>query len=106
MPHHQKMPERSGAIRKTLPSAVRSMVCGIKPLSQEQSASWGFSEYCPCAPMDSLDQRFRPRSRLSDRSGDYRAAALRHGVHIYGGIPREEIREGALMAIPVRRRQR
>jgi hypothetical protein len=28
------------------------------------------------------------------------AAALRHGVHIYGGISREEIRVGALMAIP------
>jgi hypothetical protein len=28
------------------------------------------------------------------------AAALRHGVHIYGGFSREEIRTGALMAIP------
>jgi len=28
------------------------------------------------------------------------AAALRHGAHIYGGFSREEIRVGALMAIP------
>jgi hypothetical protein len=28
------------------------------------------------------------------------AAALRHGVHVYGGFSREEIRTGALMAIP------
>jgi hypothetical protein len=28
------------------------------------------------------------------------AAALRHGVHIYGGFSRDEIRTGALMAIP------
>ena len=28
------------------------------------------------------------------------AAALRHGVHVYGGFSREEIREDALLAIP------
>jgi hypothetical protein len=28
------------------------------------------------------------------------AAALRHGVHIYGGFSRDEIRTGALIAIP------
>jgi hypothetical protein len=28
------------------------------------------------------------------------AAALRHGVHVYGGFARDEIRTGALMAIP------
>ena len=28
------------------------------------------------------------------------AAALRHGVHVYGGFSREEIRTDALMAIP------
>jgi hypothetical protein len=29
------------------------------------------------------------------------AAVLRHGIHVYGGCSREEIRTGALMAIPV-----
>ena len=29
------------------------------------------------------------------------AAVLRHAVHVYGGISREDIRAGALMAIPV-----
>jgi hypothetical protein len=49
--------------------------------------------------MESLDQRFR--HALAFLIGAViTAAALRHGVHIYGGIPREEIREGALMAIP------
>ena len=28
------------------------------------------------------------------------AAALRHGVHVYGGFSRDEIRTAALMAIP------
>jgi hypothetical protein len=28
------------------------------------------------------------------------AAALRHGVHVYGGFSREEIRTDALMAVP------
>jgi hypothetical protein len=28
------------------------------------------------------------------------AAALRHGVHVYGGISPEEIRNGSLVAIP------
>ena len=28
------------------------------------------------------------------------AAALRHGIHVYGGFSREEIREDALLAIP------
>ena len=29
------------------------------------------------------------------------AAALRHIVHVYGGIPREEIRVDALLTIPL-----
>ena len=29
------------------------------------------------------------------------AAALRHIVHVYGGIPREEIRLDALLTIPL-----
>lgn len=28
------------------------------------------------------------------------AAALRHGIHVYGGFSREEIREDALIAVP------
>jgi hypothetical protein len=49
--------------------------------------------------MNSLDQRFR--YVLAFLIGAViTAAALRHAVHVYGGISREEIRAGALMAIP------
>jgi hypothetical protein len=49
--------------------------------------------------MDSLDQRFR--YVLAFLIGAViTAAALRHAVHVYGGISREEIRGYALMAIP------
>jgi hypothetical protein len=49
--------------------------------------------------MDSLNLRFR--YVLAFLIGAViTAAALRHAVHMYGGIPREEIRVGALMAIP------
>jgi hypothetical protein len=49
--------------------------------------------------MYSLDQRFR--YVLAFLFGAViTAAALRHAIHIYGGISREEIRAGALMAIP------
>jgi hypothetical protein len=49
--------------------------------------------------MDSLDKRFR--YVLAFLIGAViAAAALRHVVHVYGGIPREEIRWDALMAIP------
>jgi hypothetical protein len=29
------------------------------------------------------------------------AASLRHAIHTYGGLPREEIRAGALVAVPI-----
>jgi hypothetical protein len=49
--------------------------------------------------MHSLDQRFR--YVLGVLIGAViTAAALRHVVHVYGGIPREEIRWDAVMAIP------
>ncbi len=49
--------------------------------------------------MDSLDQRFR--YVLAFLIGAViTAAALRHAVHVYGGISREEIRWYALVAIP------
>jgi hypothetical protein len=49
--------------------------------------------------MDSLNQRFR--YVLAFLIGAViSAAALRHGVHVYGGISPEDIRVGALMAIP------
>jgi hypothetical protein len=49
--------------------------------------------------MDSLDQRFS--YVLAFLIGAViTAAALRHTVHVYGGITREEIRWDALMAIP------
>ena len=49
--------------------------------------------------MDSLNLRFR--YVLAFLIGAViTAAALRHGVHIYGGISPEDIRAGALLAIP------
>jgi hypothetical protein len=51
------------------------------------------------ARMDSFEQRFR--YALAFLIGAViTAAALRHGVHVYGGLSREEIRMAALMAIP------
>jgi hypothetical protein len=49
--------------------------------------------------MDSLDRQLR--YVLAFLIGTViTAAVLRHVVHVYGGIPREEIRWDALMAIP------
>jgi hypothetical protein len=51
------------------------------------------------ARMDSFEQRFG--YALAFLIGAViTAAALRHGVHVYGGFSREEIRVGALIAIP------
>jgi hypothetical protein len=51
------------------------------------------------ARMDSLDRRFR--YVLAFLIGAViTAAALRHGLHVYGGISREEMRWDALMASP------
>ena len=51
------------------------------------------------ARMDSFERRFK--YALAFLIGAViTAAALRHGVHVYGGFSREEIRVGALMAIP------
>jgi hypothetical protein len=50
--------------------------------------------------MDSLDQRFK--YVLGFLIGAViTAAVLRHTIHMYGGISREEIRAGALMAVSV-----
>jgi hypothetical protein len=49
--------------------------------------------------MNTLDRRFR--YALAFLVGAViTAAALRHVLHVYGGIPREEMRWIALMAIP------
>jgi hypothetical protein len=49
--------------------------------------------------MDLLDRRFK--YVLAFLIGALiTAAALRHGLHVYGGISREEMRWDALMAIP------
>jgi hypothetical protein len=49
--------------------------------------------------MHSLDRRFRYVLAFLI-AALITAAALRHAVHVYGGISREAIRAGALMAIP------
>jgi hypothetical protein len=51
------------------------------------------------ARMDSFERRYR--YALAFLIGAViTAAALRHGVHVYGGFSREEIRVGALITIP------
>jgi hypothetical protein len=52
------------------------------------------------AKMESFEQRFR--YILAFLVGAViTAAALRHGLHVYGGIPREEMRWEAMMIIPL-----
>ena len=62
-----------------------------------QLASQGF--WHGIARMDSFERRFRYALAFLIGAA-ITAAALRHGVHVYGGFSREEIRVGALMAIP------
>jgi hypothetical protein len=50
--------------------------------------------------MHSLDKRFR-YVLVFLIGAVITAAALRHLVHVYGGIPREEIRWDAMMIIPL-----
>jgi hypothetical protein len=52
------------------------------------------------AKMHSLDKRFRYVIAFLI-AAVITAAALRHIVHVYGGIPREEIRWDAMTAIPL-----
>ena len=49
--------------------------------------------------MDSLNLRFRYVLAFLI-AAVITAAALRHGVHVYGGISPEETRNDAIMAIP------
>jgi hypothetical protein len=51
------------------------------------------------ARMDSFERRFRYALAFLI-AAVISAAALRHGVHVYGGFSREEIRVAALIAIP------
>jgi hypothetical protein len=64
--------------------------------------SWGISEGIWQRTVNMLDQlNFRFKFVLAFMMGAViAAAALRHGVHVYGGFSREEIRTDALMAIP------
>jgi hypothetical protein len=66
----------------------------VKALARKSWSLWQGS-----ASMVSFNRRFRyvPTFLLGAL---ITAAALRHGVHVYGGISPEEIRAGALMAIP------
>jgi hypothetical protein len=62
-----------------------------------QLASQGF--WHGIARMDSFERRFRYALAFLIGAA-ITAAALRHGVHVYGGFSREEIRVAALIAIP------
>ena len=79
--------ERRAAESKALDKA--------KKLARNSWSLWQGS----ASSMISLNRRFRyvPSFLLGAL---ITAAALRHGVHVYGGISPEEIRAGALMVIP------
>jgi hypothetical protein len=77
------------------PAAESQIIDKAKKLA---ITTWGYWQGA-ASWMDSLDQRFR--YVLAFLIGAViTAAVLRHAIHIYGGISREEIRTGALMAIP------
>ena len=77
------------------PAAESQIIDKAKKLA---ITTWGYWQRAAIW-MDSLDQRFR--HVLAFLIGAViTAAALRHAIHIYGGISREEIRAGALVAVP------
>jgi hypothetical protein len=78
------------------PAAESQIIDKAKKLA---ITTWGYWQGA-ASWMDSLDQRFR--YVLTFLIGAViTAAGLRHAVHVYGGIPPEDIRTGALMAIPI-----
>jgi hypothetical protein len=73
--------------------------CGIARVDERRAAITARGLWHGVARMYSLDRRFRYVVAFLI-GALITAAALRHVVHVYGGISREEIRAGALMAIP------
>jgi hypothetical protein len=65
--------------------------------AKKPAITWRFVQ--GVAKMHTLDER--SEYLLVFLVGVITAAALRHIVHVYGGIPREEIRSDAMIAIPL-----
>jgi hypothetical protein len=83
----------------TCPNCAITCADELRPNNTKKLAiTWGSLQ--GGARMDTLDKRFR--YVLAFLIGAViTAAALRHIVHVYGGIPREEIRWDAITAIPL-----
>ena len=73
--------------------------CAIARVDERRAAITARGLWHGVARMYSLDRRFRYVVAFLI-GALITAAVLRHVVHVYGGISREEIRAGALMAIP------
>src|SRR5882757_9219485 len=80
-------------------SSLRQMPCRPeKTILHRRRISRGIWQRTP-SMLDQLNLRFKYIFAFLI-GAVITAAALRHGVHVYGGFSREEIRTGALMAIP------
>jgi hypothetical protein len=96
---HVKFRFKSTAMIATCPNCAIASVDEWRADNVKKLAITARGFWHGVARMDSLDHRFR--YVLAFLIGAVIiAAALRHVVHVYGGISREEIRASALMSIP------
>lgn len=72
----------------------------LDPRKHFEKSSEGLRYTGAVRGMDPLSFRFRHVVAILF-AAVVTAAALRHVVHVYGGIPREEIRTDALLTIPL-----
>jgi hypothetical protein len=87
------------AMIATCPNCAITCADELRPGNTKKLAiTWGSLR--GVARMHSLDKRFR-YVLVFLIGAVITAAALRHLVHVYGGIPREEIRWDAMMIIPL-----
>jgi hypothetical protein len=80
-----------------MPAAESQIIYKAKKLA---TATRGFWQKVATPIMESTNDRFRYVLALLV-GALATAASLRHLIHTYGGLPREEIRAGALAAIPI-----
>jgi hypothetical protein len=79
------------------PAAESQIIDMAKKLAITTRAFW---QKVATPMMESTNDRFRYVLALLI-GALATAASLRHLIHTYGGVPREEIRAGALVAIPI-----
>jgi hypothetical protein len=80
-----------------VPAAESQIIDKAKKLAITTRAFW---QKVATPMMESTNDRFRYVLALLI-GALATAASLRHLIHTYGGVPREEIRAGALVAIPI-----